>query len=398
MILQAEIQRKSTLTSSVVRKSLLSSNIVRKSLLQAEIDMPEMVVDIPVLVPPTIIENSVPTKIKIPYDIALDEASIPAVGSYVLGSGRTVTLVEPLGLFVYLTVSSRYYWGDTETVAYTAPVSPNPMIKSTLGGEAASFTATAITNNVTIDSRAASLIAQMTAAGETPTTARQVAINTYIVNLKANSLFETQFDALVFSRGKGAASTKMNFIANIFNALGVNNPTNTEDVGYNSDGSTSYIDTQYTPSTAGGLMTVNDGCWGFKISGTILNGISGHGVLDGSNNAIQQINLTGGSASNRINNTVAAGAGVTQRVSGYYCLSRSSNTAFSQMVNSSITNVNINSGSLPTQPLNMLRRNISTPYYTATTEILECYWIGKSISQANFLLFQTLTDAFFAAY
>ena len=100
----------------------------------------------PVLSPPILIEDLAPTKIKIPYDLDLDETSIPAVGSYVLGSGRLVSLVEVSGKFVYLTPNYRYYYGDTETVAYTKP--GTNMIKSTLGGEADSFTATAVTNQV----------------------------------------------------------------------------------------------------------------------------------------------------------------------------------------------------------------------------------------------------------
>ena len=54
------------------------------------------------------------------------------------------------------------------------------------------------------DSHAISLISRMTASGETPTVARQLAINNCIVALKANNLFQNQFDVLVTTRSQNA--------------------------------------------------------------------------------------------------------------------------------------------------------------------------------------------------
>ena len=61
------------------------------------------------------------------------------------------------------------------------------------------------------------------AAGERPSTTRQTAINNCIVSLKANGLFDTQFDVLVVTRGSGVNSTKLNWIKDSSNALGVPN-------------------------------------------------------------------------------------------------------------------------------------------------------------------------------
>lgn len=186
MILIAKIVRKSTLTGEINRKSLLTSNIIRKSLLTSQIEIE--LVSIPVLVPPIIIEDVAPTKIKIPYDLALDETSIPATSSYTLSSGRTVTLVEVSGLYVYLTTSSRYYYGDVETVAYTAP--GTNMIKSTLGGEADSFTATAITNN-TLTLAPIDFLLESTGTGLGVSTLRFSVSENITLTLGANATFYT---------------------------------------------------------------------------------------------------------------------------------------------------------------------------------------------------------------
>ena len=93
-----------------------------------------------------LIENTDDSIIHLDYNIALSEESTPDISAFVLGSGRTIfgIVIAATGCFIY--VYDRYYWGDTETVAYTAP--GTNMIKSLTGGEAASFTATAVTNNV----------------------------------------------------------------------------------------------------------------------------------------------------------------------------------------------------------------------------------------------------------
>lgn len=99
---------------------------------------------IPVLQSITV-EDAAPYDFVHTYDIALDETSTPATTAYAI-AGHTVSAVVVSGLTVTVTCAERVYWGDTDTSAYTKPLTN--MIKSTLGGEADSFTATAVTNNV----------------------------------------------------------------------------------------------------------------------------------------------------------------------------------------------------------------------------------------------------------
>ena len=213
-----------------------------------------VVVAIPVLVPPIIIENAAPTKIKVPYDIALDLTSIPATSAYVLSSGRTVITVEVFELYVLLTASSRYYWGDSETVAYTKP--GTNMIKSTLDGEADSFTATAITNQVALDAATTALIA-VGRYTDAPTDALKALINKTIVDGKEDGWFQLG-DAMYIRGVHESLLACQNWIKNAHNSDLVNNPTFTGKQGFKSDGVTSYIINNYTPSTQAVQYALND--------------------------------------------------------------------------------------------------------------------------------------------
>ncbi|MFA6571881.1 MAG: SGNH/GDSL hydrolase family protein [Bacteroidota bacterium] len=101
------------------------------------------------------VEDATPTVVVLTYNIALNETSTPDISAYVI-SGKTVASVLVEGLTVKVTVTERYYWGDTGTIAYTKP--GTNMVKSTSGGGAVSFTATAVVNNVVFDSDAQAYI------------------------------------------------------------------------------------------------------------------------------------------------------------------------------------------------------------------------------------------------
>jgi hypothetical protein len=219
----------------------------------------------PVLVPPILIENSAPTKIKIPYSIALNQSIIPATSSYTLSSGRTVTTVEVFELYVLLTVSSRYYWGDSESVAYTKPLAPNPVITSALGDEADSFTVTTVTNQVALDAATTTLII----AGrytDAPTDALKALINKTIVDLRADGIL-AKGDCLYVRGVHENLLACQNWIKNEHNSTLVNNPSFTPKVGFQGDGSTSYINNNYNPKTQGIQYTL--AAFGFLYAGTI---------------------------------------------------------------------------------------------------------------------------------
>ena len=228
------------------------------------------------------------------------------------------------------------------------------------------------------------------ADGVAQTAGRKTTIDTCIQALKAAELWTTQFDALVVCRGKGVGSTKLNWIKDANNALGVVNPAHTEDLGYNSIGTGSYINSKYLPSTQAILFTLNNACWGFKVSGT-LGTATIYGALA---DTVGTIMMSKNSGNASLNSNYAVRESYA---SGYNCLSRSLAASFDFMKNAGLNTYNQVSGNLCPAEVYMLRLNYSTPYYSPTTEKLEIYWFGKALSQAKFLEFQTIMNTYIAS-
>jgi uncharacterized repeat protein (TIGR02059 family) len=106
----------------------------------------EVVVPVP-LYSGSIIANNTPAILEMTYDLTL--ASIVPVASAfsvkVNSIARSVSLVAISGSKVLLTLASPIVYGDIVTVAYTKP-SSNPL-QTASGGQAASLTVQAVTNN-----------------------------------------------------------------------------------------------------------------------------------------------------------------------------------------------------------------------------------------------------------
>lgn len=94
------------------------------------------------------VQNSTPSVLEMTYNMSLANI-VPAVSAFsvkVNSVVRTVSSVVISGTKVQLTLASPVVTGDNITVSYTAPAS-NP-IQTTSGGQAATITAQAVTNNV----------------------------------------------------------------------------------------------------------------------------------------------------------------------------------------------------------------------------------------------------------
>ncbi len=96
----------------------------------------------------SVVENATPSRIDITFNLSLANIT-PAASAFnvtVNGSARTVSSVSVSGTKVLLTLSGPVVYGNTVTVAYTKPAT-NPL-QTSAGGQAASFTAKSVTNNV----------------------------------------------------------------------------------------------------------------------------------------------------------------------------------------------------------------------------------------------------------
>lgn len=96
----------------------------------------------------SVITETAPARIELTFSLTL-AAIIPAASAFsvtVNGSARSVSTVSISGTKVLLTLASPVSYGDRVTVAYTKPAT-NPL-QTSAGGQAASFSAQNVTNNV----------------------------------------------------------------------------------------------------------------------------------------------------------------------------------------------------------------------------------------------------------
>lgn len=94
-----------------------------------------------------------------------------------------------------------------------------------------------------------------------PTTARAKLINTLIGSLIIAGVW-AKADGLHVYAAHDAQAARRNWIADAYNATAVSSPTFAQDRGYTGNGSSSYLDTNFNPSTAGGKYQQNSACLG----------------------------------------------------------------------------------------------------------------------------------------
>jgi hypothetical protein len=245
------------------------------------------------------------------------------------------------------------------------------------------------------DAAATALFARMVAAGDTPSDGLKTLFNTAIKASKTASLWDGQFDYLRIYRQIDAASAKLNIVRAAFDATIVNTITFTTKLGFYGGPAASYIRSNYIPSSDKINLAKNDACYGIKVSGA---GVGESNTAHGGGSGVAyitfyQLNATTGIG--YLNN----GAGHSSpRAAGYNCLSRIDGTTVSFLLNSDASvdqakaSVNLPSVELYSCGCN---ETGTASYLPLSTEKLEMEWIGKSLSRTNFLIFQSIWDAFF---
>ena len=111
-----------------------------------------------------------------------------------------------------------------------------------------------------MDPAAKALFARMSVQ---PNDARKAVINNLIKSFKSSG-FWAKSDCIYIVAAHDAQAARLNWKADQFNLTAVNAPTFTVDRGYAGNGTTSYLDTGFNGSTAGGLFTQNSahvGAW-----------------------------------------------------------------------------------------------------------------------------------------
>lgn len=252
------------------------------------------------------------------------------------------------------------------------------------------------------DPRAARVINNMKNDGEEPNEVQKINLHTLITALRANSLFETQFDALWIMRTKGEKSSKMNLIRDAFNIIGVNNDgilNFSNGKGYSSDGSHSYINPvighQYLKllDVTDAYMPTPSSCFGFKISGTISNtGNQDHGYFTNTDKYFGM----GSQGEDGFVALCSDRGAANQRIIGYNNISKNSNAYISQCQNEldeNVVSANRVTYSKTSRIYFLARFNgTDAENFIYSSEVYEVFWLGKYISRANFIIFQGIID------
>jgi len=190
-----------------------------------------------------------------------------------------------------------------------------------------------VTGGVTYDSDAVTYFNAMSVA---PDATRKGLLNDLITGLKTDGIW-TKLDALYVMAAHDAQAARVNAKTPSNVASAVNSPTFTTDRGYAGNASTSYIDTNWNPSTAGGNFAQNSASMGVW-SRTNSNTASWLDIGNGSNCRFNSRSSSGSDAlRGQINNTTNANYGTNASSIAFYSLVRSSSTAVTGYRNSSVS-------------------------------------------------------------
>jgi hypothetical protein len=334
-----------------------------------------------------VIEAAVPDEVVLTFDQRLNEAAIAASAFSI--TGKIISSVAIVDYVVTLTLSADVNFTDVLTVDYTKPAS-NPLKALVGGGEVDSFTAAAITNNVTADPATAALITRMNATGESRPTNYDIQLDILIKGLKADGYWDGFWDVLVNLRGGtgvGAATARLNLIKDAHNATEVNTPSYTAGLGYKTGG-TGYINTNYKIKTDKVKLGRLDAGFLLKLSGTIASGLHGAG-----SNSTVQVGVGG------FGNVFLANGGVARpRIVGYNGFARNEENNYHNFQGSTDNydaGVAALESNLPQLDCWILNYSLGS-YLVGNAEVAELYGFSKYMTITDFVAIQARFNTFYA--
>lgn len=218
------------------------------------------------------VQDATPSRLDINYNQTLDGGSVPATSAFavmVAGSSRSVTGVAISGSQVQLTLASAVVYGDTVTVAYTAP-GTNP-IQNIAGLDADSFTAISVTNNVQFVAESSDydedLTTYWTGLATPLSTAQKERLETFVTSLKVGlgitSLSE-KFDLIYMFANETEEAALRNIVKRQFDCDGPDSslfpmPIFEQYRGvYSQWNYGAFLDTQFNPTTDGDASGITD--------------------------------------------------------------------------------------------------------------------------------------------
>jgi hypothetical protein len=231
------------------------------------------------------------------------------------------------------------------------------------------------------------------AALTSPTPTEQTAFKTAICSMVAHGTFAL-LDALYIEANTSAANAKVNAVnPGTFNLVQTGSLTFTADQGFTGDGSTGFLDTGFTPSTAGGHMALNSTGFGFCAlnNRTTANNSVGFGAFN-SGSGIGSYFLTlfsapvknGGAINDAGSDLVNPGAATTQ---GSWAFTRTASNVSKIYHNGAglSTNQGAGSVSLTDRSIYEFARNDTAGPSSFTTDQHAYFFMGAGLTDAQVL-------------
>jgi|SRR5215472_7775160 len=224
--------------------------------------------------------------------------------------------------------------------------------------------------------------------GGTVSAGRETIVDNLIVGLKADGVF-SKFDRLWLLAGENQPSGLTDIIADSL-ATAVNSPTFTTDRGFASNGSTSYINSGYNPSTNGVNWTLNSAHGSSWSVSTPTNGaLMSFGALVGGSAPFADFicNFTFGGNTGlffRLNQDAPPTASYTASGAGHYLGNRSGSSASQGYQNGSSLGSDSNvSTTVPNLTAYILARNNAGTADDFCTDQLAAISFGGSLSSTD---------------
>lgn len=224
-----------------------------------------------------------------------------------------------------------------------------------------------------------------------PTYARKVTINTLIGSLISGGIW-SRLDCFYVMAAADAQAARRNWITDAYNLIAINSPTFTADRGYTGNGSSSYLNTGYTPATNGVNTTQNSAhvaAWNRKVrAGEASQIVGAAGQVHGL--ATRWVNdLAYSLVSGTTSQLVSPGS------DGFYVGNRSSGAAAELYRNGSpILSSSVSGGGLATVPVFILAQNNAGSPDRFSTDEAAAVSLGGSLNAAA----QAAYDAAVRAY
>lgn len=157
-----------------------------------------------------------------------------------------------------------------------------------------------------------------------PDARRKGLINSLIAGLKQAGVW-SRFDAFYMLAAHDAQAARLNWVADAYNLVPVNNPAFTVDRGYTGNGVNAYLDTGFNPVTSGGKFSLNNahlGVWCLTDASEDKNDI-------GNLNARIFARNSGGAISGRMNDNAApTTVPIVPTAAGHTLLTRQSGDSY----------------------------------------------------------------------